>query len=240
LEEELNRKIGRCIGSSGLESEHPFLSDELHGTEEHCLVWEFEKLYRRFFQAGTKKRYAGHIVWKEGNDVDRIDITGFESNRSDIPVITSEVQPEVIKRILKGDGFGEIAEYVREKIEAIKRNELPLYQYALPGAINKPLEEYGNLQTIRACRYSNDHLGYDWSSGDDPWVVPVSSTPAMAAETDVLAVQWGDELPEGYSPDIDKIVERAFEGPLSPIVNEMGWTFREVRQGKQTGSAGDW
>ncbi|MFB6135858.1 MAG: DNA-directed DNA polymerase, partial [Halobacteriaceae archaeon] len=30
----------------------------------HNFQIEFEKLYRRFFQAGKKKRYAGHIVWK--------------------------------------------------------------------------------------------------------------------------------------------------------------------------------
>ncbi|MFB6132564.1 MAG: DNA-directed DNA polymerase, partial [Halanaeroarchaeum sp.] len=42
----------------------------------HRFQIEFEKLYRRFFQAGKKKRYAGHIVWKEGKDVDDIDITG--------------------------------------------------------------------------------------------------------------------------------------------------------------------
>ncbi|WP_122090685.1 DNA-directed DNA polymerase, partial [Halalkalicoccus subterraneus] len=52
--------------------------------EDHRFQIEFEKLYRRFFQAGRKKRYAGHIIWKEGKDVDDIDITGFEYKRSDI------------------------------------------------------------------------------------------------------------------------------------------------------------
>ncbi len=71
--------------------------DEL-GADEHRFQIEFEKLYRRFFQAGKKKRYAGHIVWKEGKDVDDIDITGFEYKRSDIAQITKRVQKKVIDR----------------------------------------------------------------------------------------------------------------------------------------------
>ncbi|MFB6148632.1 MAG: 3'-5' exonuclease, partial [Halobacteriales archaeon] len=45
-----------------------FAREELNA-EFHRFEIEFEKLYRRFFQAGKKKRYAGHIVWSEGKDV---------------------------------------------------------------------------------------------------------------------------------------------------------------------------
>jgi DNA polymerase I len=39
-----------------------FADDEL-GAAEHRFEIEFEKLYRRFFQAGKKKRYAGSKIW---------------------------------------------------------------------------------------------------------------------------------------------------------------------------------
>src|SRR6056297_1800991 len=80
-----------------------FAREQLNA-DEHRFQIEFEKLYRRFFQAGTKKRYAGHIVWKEGKEVDDVDITGFEYQRSDIAPITKRVQKEVIDRIVHGDG----------------------------------------------------------------------------------------------------------------------------------------
>jgi DNA polymerase elongation subunit (family B) len=44
------------------ESYDEFAEDRL-GAEEHRFEIEFEKLYRRFFQAGKKKRYAGLKVW---------------------------------------------------------------------------------------------------------------------------------------------------------------------------------
>jgi DNA polymerase I len=39
-----------------------FAQEEL-GAAEHRFEIEFEKLYRRFFQAGKKKRYAGSKIW---------------------------------------------------------------------------------------------------------------------------------------------------------------------------------
>jgi len=44
------------------ESYDQFASEELNATE-HRFEIEFEKLYRRFFQAGKKKRYAGSKIW---------------------------------------------------------------------------------------------------------------------------------------------------------------------------------
>ena len=59
---------------------------------------------RRFFQAGKKKRYAGHLVWKEGKHADEIDVVGFETRRSDYPQIAKLVQKRVmeIKDFLAG------------------------------------------------------------------------------------------------------------------------------------------
>ncbi len=84
-----------------------FAREDLNA-ERHRFQIEFEKLYRRFFQAGKKKRYAGHITWKEGKDVDTVDIVGFEYQRSDIAPITKEVQHEVIEMVVKeGDVEGQ-------------------------------------------------------------------------------------------------------------------------------------
>jgi len=65
-----------------------FALDKL-GAEEHYFSIKFEKIYRRFFQAGKKKRYAGYLVWKEGKDTEQIDIVGFEMKRSDSPSLRS-------------------------------------------------------------------------------------------------------------------------------------------------------
>lgn len=241
LEERVNSGIDICVEKSGLpDGPHPLITDELHGTDRHALEYEFEKLYRRFFQAGTKKRYAGLTVWKEGKDVDGdIDMVGFESRRSDSPELTSDVQPEVIRRILTGQGFQEVSDYVRGVISDIENQEIELYKFGLPSSLGQPLHEYGNTQVARACRYSNKYLDKMWSSGDDPWVYFIESTPPMAPVMDVIALDWNDELPEGFELDMEKTLDRAAASPLKPILREVGWRWAEVKQGAQTGSAAE-
>lgn len=245
LERNINDRMVRCVDKSGLNGEHPYISDSLHGTQRHALTYEFEKLYRRFFQAGTKKRYAGNVVWKEGKHIDGdIDIVGFESQRSDSPEITEEVQPQIINRILEGQSFDEVSEYVQSLIRSIETDETELYRIALPITLKQPLREYGNTQAARACRYSNDNLDTTWSVGDDPWLYFIDKTPPMNPGTDVLALGWGEDLPEGYKLDMDKILERSLESPLKPILDEIGWNFTELKMGAQTKSgsetSGDW
>jgi DNA polymerase I len=245
LESSVNSRMDECVQLSGMPdgATHPYLGEDLHGTDRHCLVYEFEKLYRRFFQAGSKKRYAGRIVWKEGKDVDGdIDMVGFESKRSDSPELTEEVQPEVINMILSGDGFQEVSDYVRGLIDDIEEREMELYKVALPKSLGQPLSEYGNTQTARACRFSNKHLDHDWSVGDDPWLYFIRSTPPMTPGADLIALDWDEELPEGFKLDLNETLDRACKGPLMPIFREVNWRWEEVKNGAKTQSAAeaDW
>lgn len=55
LEEAINDQMDSVADDVGLPDEHPFLADmDLHGTDRQCYVWENEKLYRRYLQAGSK------------------------------------------------------------------------------------------------------------------------------------------------------------------------------------------
>ena len=241
LEETLNERMVECVEMAGLQKPHPHLTGDLHGTDRHAIVYEFEKLYRRFFQAGKKKRYAGNIVWKEGKDIPgEIDTVGFESQRSDSPELTEEVQPEVINRILSGEEFDAVSTYIQDIIRDIKSGDIELYQVGLPATINKPLNEYGNTQTARACRYSNEHLDGNWTQGDDPWIYFIRETPPMTPATDVLALEWDEELPDGYELEYNEIYRRALKAPLEPILGEMDWRFTELKEGAKTKSAADW
>lgn len=239
LEVIVNEDIGDYVTECGLShGEHPLIADNLHGTDRHTLVYEFEKLYRRFFQTGRKKRYAGNIVWKEGKDLPgKMDITGFESQRSDSPEITSEVQPKVINRIIRGDGFDEVSEYIQGIVESVENRTIDSYQFALPKSLNQGLDEYGNMPGPRACRYSNEHLGKEWDEGNDPWMYYIQRTPPMKPNTDVIALGWNEDIPDGYELDVNKTLERALKKPLSDVFEEVGWTFKDLRNGEQAQSA---
>lgn len=234
--------------------EHPYidmeeLPHELPDDVEHALSWEFETLYRRWMQAGSKKRYAGLPVWVEGqwlvDDPDNVEeslpdvdpsITGFESERADVPVVTARIQRNFIQMLLAGMEFSEATEYVQNEVERVRTMDLPPHQIAEPGVINKPLEEYPNMQVKRACLYANEHLNHDWREGDDPWLFPIDSTPTMKPQTDVLGLSWGEEPPEGFEVDVDRVIRKKLREPLEPILSVVQYDFDELKTGRRVQS----
>lgn len=166
-----------------------------------------------------------------------MDTVGFESQRSDSPELTAEVQPEVIDRILSGEGFDGVSDYVSGLIEKIEEQDIEMYRIAIPKSLGQPLDEYGNTQTAKACRYSNEYLEGDWGQADDPWLYFVERTPVGLPDADAIALSWGDDFPEQYTLNVEKTLERALERPLNPILEEIGWTFTELRGGAQTETA---
>ncbi|WP_101296390.1 DNA polymerase domain-containing protein [Halegenticoccus soli] len=145
-----------------------FAREEL-GAEEHRFQIEFEKLYRRFFQAGRKKRYAGNIIWKEGKDVDDIDITGFEYKRSDIAPITKEVQKNVIEMIVTGGDLAAVKSYVHEVITDFQAGNVDPDEVGIPGGIGKRLDSYDtDTAQVRGAKYANLLLGTNFQRGSKP------------------------------------------------------------------------
>jgi len=253
VEHAINQAMNEVAEEFGIE-EHPYanLEDLPHNLPDdstHALSWEFEKLYRRFLQAGSKKRYAGLPVWKEGEwyvedresvdiDVESVmpDITGFESQRADVPVVTERIQSTFLKMLLAGATFEQVSDYVRDEIERVKTYNLPLHQIAKPGVINKSLEDYPNMEVKRACLYSNKHLNHTWREGDDPWLFPIKSTPTMKPSTDVLALGWGQRPPEGYELDTDRVVRKKMREPLETIIDVVEYDFDELKTGRRVQS----
>ncbi|WP_042663525.1 DNA-directed DNA polymerase [Haloferax sp. ATB1] len=234
-----------------------FARDEL-GADEHRFQIEFEKLYRRFFQAGKKKRYAGHIVWKEGKDVDDIDITGFEYKRSDIAQITKEVQKNVIDMIVHGEETEVIKDYLHDIITDFESGNLPLEQAGIPGGIGKRLSAYETPTAhVRGAQYANAFLGTNFGRGSKPkrvylkkvhpsWFREMESggfDPQVddryrefKRDPDVICFEYADQIPEEFEVDWETMLTKTLEGPISRVIEALGMSWDEVKSGQeQTG-----
>ena len=150
------------------ESYGEFAKQKLNADNHHFEI-EFEKLYRRFFQTGRKKRYAGHIIWKEGRDVDDIDIVGFEYRRSDNSLVTRVTQQAVIEKIVRGRSLDEVKKYIQEVIKDFEKGNLNIEEIGIPGGIGKKLKEYETEPAhIRGAKYANAVLGTNFDRGSKP------------------------------------------------------------------------
>jgi DNA polymerase I len=238
-----------------------FASEQL-GADEHRFEIEFEKLYRRFFQAGKKKRYAGHIVWKEGKDVDDVDITGFEYKRSDIAPITKRVQHEVIDRIVHGEDLAEVKSYVRGVIEQFEDGEVNVEQVGVPGGIGKRLGNYDtDTAQVRGAKYANLLLGTNFQRGskpkrlyldrvDDRFFQRIEAERADIAENDlyrefkrdvsngdgVICFEYADQIPDEFAVDWPKMLDKTLKGPIARVLDALDISWNEVKSGQtQTG-----
>ncbi|ESP88389.1 DNA-directed DNA polymerase [Candidatus Halobonum tyrrellensis] len=235
-----------------------FACEELDA-HEHRFQIEFEKLYRRFFQAGKKKRYAGHIIWKEGKDVDDIDITGFEYKRSDIAAVTKRVQREVIEMIVTGEDTDRVKEYVHDEIERFTGGDVGLDEIGIPGGIGKRLDSYDtDTAQVRGAKYANLLLGTNFQRGSKPKRLYLSKvhpdffdrmetdegfdpqTDPLYGEfkrdPDVICFEYADEVPEEFEVDWDKMLDKTLKGPIARVIEALDISWDEVKTGQeQTG-----
>jgi DNA polymerase elongation subunit (family B) len=256
---EQSFEIEERINDSYDEFARDELNVDLDDGEEHRFQIEFEKLYRRFFQAGKKKRYAGHIVWKEGKHVDDIDITGFEYKRSDIAPITKEVQRRVIEMIVTGDDVEAIEEYVHDVIADFEAGNVDLNDVGIPGGIGKRLSAYDtDTAQVRGAKYANLLLGTNFQRGSkpkrlylekvhpaffrrleteggfDPQTDPLYA--AFKRDPDVICFEYADQIPDAFDVDWDKMLEKTLKGPIERIIEALGLSWDEVKSGqRQTG-----
>jgi DNA polymerase elongation subunit (family B) len=235
-----------------------FAMEELDAAHNRFQI-EFEKLYRRFFQAGKKKRYAGNIVWKEGKAVDDIDITGFEYKRSDIAPVTKRVQHRVIEMIVTGADMEEVRTYVHDEIESFKAGDADLNDIGIPGGIGKKLDSYDTATAqVRGAKYANLLLGTNFGRGSKPKRLYLENVDASFFERiedeegldphtdplygefkrdpDVICFEFADQVPDEFHVDYEKMLEKTLKGPIARILEALDISWQEVESGQeQTG-----
>ncbi|MDD1719503.1 MAG: DNA-directed DNA polymerase [Methanoregulaceae archaeon] len=227
---ETAREIERAVNGSYGEFARSVLS-----AEKHYFSIKFEKVYRRFLQAGKKKRYAGHLVWKEGKAVDEIDIVGFEIRRSDYPQITKTVQLKVIEMILYGEPYDDIKRYLGEIIRNYRSGRYSLDEIGIPGGIGKQLTEYETDDAhVRGATYSNKHLGMEFSKGSKPKRVYIKSVKSKYMRTDVLCFEYGDQVPPEFVVDYEMMLDKTLKQPISRIIEALGWDWHDIDPSRTT------
>lgn len=226
-----------------------FADNELN-VDEHFFEIEFEKLYRRFIQAGKKKRYAGHVIWKDGKQVDSMGITGFEFRRSDYSVVAKDLQKRVLDKIVRGGSFTEISNLIKDEVNKMRSRDYSWSEMGIPGSITKSFEDYDSKTlTVRGSEYANENLGEMIQPGDKPKGIYVggihdSDLPPIKANTPYVC--WMNEntidsaVPDRISVDWDKYIDVQVEGPLSRIFSATEWSWGGMMSGQQQGTMLDY
>ena len=201
---------------------------ETLGADVQYFSVKFEKLYERFFSAGKKKRYAGLLVWKEGVEAHEVTIVGFETERSDSPKVTRDAMKLLIGMVLEGKKYEEIQPVISEIVRKYRAREYPLDEIGIPGGIGKDLEDYDRPDAqVRAAIYSNRWFKTHFGKGSKPKRLYIKSVPMGYPRTDVICFEYPDEVPPGFVLDIETMLEKTLQQPLTRILEALNWNWAE-------------
>jgi DNA polymerase I len=206
-----------------------------YGSDCCTLEIEFEKIFKKILfvgkrgdDSGAKKKYAYIPLWMDGEiSKGNIKFVGFSSVRSDTPRLAKKVEVEVIGMILKGEPKEKIISLLKEIDKKIRNGEIPIEEIAFPKGISKSIHEYGkevlNEETgktrkvgtppvVQGAKYSNKYLGTRFRKGSKPKWTYIKKTPQGYPPTNVIS--FNEELPDGFVPDYDIIIDRLFKMKL--------------------------
>jgi len=197
--------------------------------DEHFFSIRFEKIYRKFFQPGVRKRYAGHLVWKEGKEVDIVDIVGFEQKRSDSALITRKLQERVFDIIFSTGDIEAARQYIRVTVKKFRSNGYSLDCIGIPGGFSRPLEDYAIKDAhVRGAIYANSFLKCNFRAGDKAKRVYIRAVTEKYPMTDVVCFEDGTDLPPEFVVDMERMMNMTIRNPLARILISLGLTWEQV------------
>lgn len=193
---------------------------------------------------GPKKKYALHIVNKEGVDVDKRDDKGLIVRRSDYPQFTKDSINEVLKMIVETEtiSFSKIREYIDEiRNKMVELISVGSKEIARPVSFTKPLREYKTMpmhikgmlmfNSIEYNYFEPGTKGYMYRIlGVDLDLAPDKIRdvlPSSTIENNIVIPYEEASLPDYYIIDKEAILNFAWNDRvdeiIEPIKNKLGY-----------------
>ena len=204
---------------------------------EHNVEIEDDKIFKKLFQVvskkgeGAKKRYVGLTYdFNENGEYTGTKevVKGFEILRAGSSQLTKDVQKHILfNLILKGSKKSDVRKYLKDIESDFYNDKIPIFNIGNRLPLNKSLESYGNLQTINALRNARNYLHREIEPGYVGTFYEVSTSPKNLPNHNVIALNFDEELPLGYTINKDSTWERSVIKPLETILEgyEMSWDY---------------
>jgi DNA polymerase I len=198
--------------AEGVDGTYDAFMRERYNMGENNMAVEVESYAASAFFMDAKKRYAQWVRWEEGEEVDEIEVKGFELVRSDSSELTGVVQEEVLRRLLKEEDAGDsVSQYIYDRWHEVMKRKVDLEMIGVPSAINNRLMDYGfsvdgdevryytPQPHIRGARYANCYIeGEDLGQGSKPLMFYVKQVSPIAGIPEVY--DYDDQLSLNVPP----------------------------------------
>ena len=199
----------------------------------------------------AKKRYAGHLIWKDGYVVDKMDVVGMEIRRSDSSPITKELMVNFLEKVLIGGDTSGAIKMVKDVHRNMVDGNVPILEAAIP----KNVKKRGDTAWWRGIDNATERLGIHFNGSESPKLLycnrPVNEI-CITNDIDIIPMRRYEdpdggldgnrnplmiEVPE-FEVDWDTMALKNIEQKFRPLLIGIGVNWNNVIDGQKT--LGDW
>lgn len=194
---------------------------------------KFEKLYRvlmfkkKASGKAAKKRYAGHLVWKDGNVKDELSYAGIELKRSDASAYTKTIMEEFLKSVLlMGDDAQAIGK-LKDRIQDLLQGKVSIFDIGIPKGIHK-MDRVDAWK--RGMENSKKMFGMQFRENPKPRLI------YCLRPVDVICLEDGvdeKEILKVVEVDWRLMLQKVVEKKMKSIVESLGYSWNEMIHGQQ-------
>ena len=214
------------------------------GFEYHNFFIEFETLFDRILLKDKKKRYAGRVIWRDGEVLEGDDayimIRGFDSVRSNAAMATQDMLNNLFDKLLKDKSDDEVVDLVCTYHKMVSSGSMDL-EYICPYPSVKKLDyKEGDYHVFDSLLMSNQLFGLEMEIGRHYYVYlregavelvnkkdssdSLSGELLERKEVNKIAFRESDDIPDSIlkSVDYDIMAEKVILDKVRLVLNPIG------------------
>ncbi len=195
---------------------------------------KFEKLYRKILfkqdasgKGAAKKRYAGHLISKDGKPCSELSYTGIELKRSDQAELTRTVLQDFLTLLLLHDDEEGACKVVKQAVKAVREGNIDCYSISIPRGVRNL---QGNDPWSRGVRRADEILNLKFPPGVKPRLIYTKGEHSEICIDDTVTEDT--LISHNVRIDYKTMQKKVVEGKLRSFVESIGRDWDKTVNGQ--------
>lgn len=176
----------------------------------------------------AKKRYAGFLVWQDGQSLNKISYTGIEIKRSDQAKITKDVMKDFLNSVLIDDDLDAACKRVKIAYKLVRDGKADPRDISIPAGVK---DRDGNTVRARGIRYAESLFGGHFPQGVKPrliYLLGAEDAICIHDETDIKRLQ------ELVRIDWHLMTDKVVTDKMKSFIESVGLSWDEMVKDQST------
>jgi len=187
------------------------------------LSLEYEKCFDVVFLQ-TKKHYYGHLIMKDGKEVDMFEKKGVAARRSDSARVTVRLFDEFFDAITRQRSIRLALDRLQKLVDEFPK--LPLSEIAIPKGLSRDIELYDKENPwIRGVKNGRKLFKFKFREDKKPLLVYCKSPVEEICFPDY---ETADKYRDRVSVDYQKMIEKTIRKKIEPFLTPLGLSWSSL------------